>query len=123
MKKTLVIFAFAAMALGAQDKAPAQEKARPAGLPASAVASDPYTWRYTDAKGTKWLFRQTPFGLSKMEDKPAAAVVEAKPTPTTVTDLGDSVKFSRKTPFGAQTWTKKKADLTDEEKALLQENR
>ena len=38
--------------------------------------------------------------------------------PIAVTDLGDSFRFEKKTPFGASTWTRKKSELTDEEKAL-----
>lgn len=114
MKKVLLMCALPlAMLYGAEKKA-----APPPTLPKGAVQVDAYSYRYTDSKGVKWLYRQTPFGLVKLEDKPAAPVVE-DPTPTTVTDLGDSVKFERKTPFGLQSWTKKKADLTDEDKALI----
>ena len=27
-------------------------------------------WHYTDAQGKKWIYRKTPFGVSRMEDKP-----------------------------------------------------
>ncbi len=127
MKKTFTLFAISSALLCASDKktsarqpvvkqdAPKQAATT---LPDGAVEVDPYTHRYTDAQGKKWLYRQTPFGLVKMEDKPAPVAVE-NATPTKVTDLGESVKFERSTPFGVTKWTKKKADLTDDEKALV----
>jgi hypothetical protein len=57
-----------------------------------------------------------------MEDKEPAQPVVDKSNPTVVTDLGDTVKFQKQTPFGQQNWTKKKADLTGDEKALLAAN-
>ena len=35
------------------------------------------------------------------------------------TDAGDTVKFERQTPFGVSKWEKKKSDLTDEERKLV----
>ena len=35
-----------------------------------------------------------------------------------VTDLGDSYRFEKKTPFGASTWIRKKSELNENEKAL-----
>lgn len=127
--KTLVLFAIPfALVCGADKKsttkpaAATQDTTKPAAtvLPKEAILVAPYTYKYTDAQGKKWLYRQTPFGLVKMEDTPPPAVVEkVDATPTVVTDLGESVKFERNTPFGQQKWTKKKADLTDDEKALV----
>jgi hypothetical protein len=36
-----------------------------------------------------------------------------------VRDLGDSVEFQRRTPFGISKWVSKKTDLNDDEKELL----
>ena len=88
-------------------------------LPPGAVEAGPYSWTYTDAKGGKWIYRQTPFGLVKMEDKPGAAPLPERGTPVQVTDTGETVKFEKTTPFGSQKWTKSKADLTDEEKGFI----
>lgn len=90
-------------------------------IPSGATEVEPYLYRYQDKDGKKWLYRQTPFGIVKTEDKPAAPVVEDNSNPVAVTDQGDSVKFTKKTPFGVQTWTRKKTDLSDEEKALIQD--
>ncbi|MDQ6708033.1 MAG: hypothetical protein M3Z85_18915 [Acidobacteriota bacterium] len=42
-----------------------------AGIPAAAVATDDGSYRETDKDGHTWLYRQTPFGISKVEDKGA----------------------------------------------------
>ena len=90
-------------------------------IPKTAVEVQPHLYRFTDAKGKAWLYREGPFGLSKWEDRPVAAspapVHEANPV--RVTDLGTKVRFERDTPFGTSRWVRNKADLTDEEKALL----
>ena len=124
MKKILVLCAISASLLCAAEKKAAAKpaaKAAPSSqaLPLGAVEAGPYTWRYTDAKGEKWIYRQTPFGLVRLEDKPATATAPDSGTPVTVTDLGESVKFEKSTPFGSQKWSKNKADLTDEEKAMM----
>jgi glucose/arabinose dehydrogenase len=92
-------------------------------IPTGATEVEPYLYRYQDKDGKKWLYRQTPFGIVKMEDKPPAAVVEDNSNPVMVTDQGESVKFVKKTPFGLQSWTRKKTELSDEEKALMQDSR
>jgi hypothetical protein len=89
-------------------------------LPAGATMVEPGTYTYTDAKGKKWIYRKTPFGLSRAEDKPAPA--DAAPAPPlgagmTATEDGDSVRFERPSPFGVYRWQKKKSDLTDDERA------
>ena len=52
----------------------------------------------------------TPFGESK--PSPASA------PQTKVTEMGDSVRFERPSPFGVYRWTKKKTELTEDEKKL-----
>jgi len=90
-------------------------------IPAGAVEVEPYLFRYQDASGKTWMYRQTPFGLSKWEETstPAPPEPAAKTEPVVVTDLGDSVRFERNTPFGKGTWVRKKTELNDEEKALI----
>ncbi len=130
MKKIFALCVIGASLLSAADKkanpkpaakpAPAASSA-PASqvLPAGAVEAGPYAWTYTDAKGGKWIYRQTPFGLVKLEDKPDVAPAPESGTPVLVTDMGETIKFEKATPFGSHKWTKSKADLTDEEKALM----
>jgi len=98
-------------------KAPAQAQT----IPAGATLVEPFTYRYTDSDGKVWMYRQTPFGISKWEEAstPAQPPVAAKSEPVKVTDLGDSFRFEKKTPFGGGSWVRKKTELTDEEKALV----
>jgi len=66
---------------------------------------------------------RTPFGRSKStsEKKP-------KPSPPATTPFmqveeeGDSIVFKRRTPFGVQAWTKKRSELTAEEKEMLRDH-
>ncbi|MGA2877340.1 MAG: hypothetical protein ABSG13_00145 [Bryobacteraceae bacterium] len=89
-------------------------------IPAGATAVEPNLYRYTDSNGKTWNYRQTPFGISKWEESsaPAQQPAPAKNEPVVVTDLGDSYRFEKKTPFGESTWVRKKSELTDEERAL-----
>ncbi len=100
-------------------------------IPAGAKLIGPNLYRYTDSSGKTWNYRQTPFGLSRWEENAASAPQVAQPTPqdahpdtqaksepVVVTDLGDSYRFEKKTPFGVSTWVSKKTELTDKEKAL-----
>jgi len=91
-------------------------------VPKGAQPVGPNLFRYTDAQGKTWMYRQTPFGVSKWEEKPGEeqnAEAAPKPLPATATDLGDKVQFERDTPFGHQKWIVNKSDLTPDEKATL----
>lgn len=101
-----------------------QQKAAAAlpGLPEGAEEVSPNLYRYTDPQGKKWMYRNTPFGYSKWEEKSGdqnRAAETSSSAGTTMTDLGDTVQFQRLTPFGPQKWTRKKSELSDEEKATL----
>jgi len=123
--KIVTLALIAAGLLLAQDKkaeprADAAKGASGPTLPSGAKQVEPGLYRYTDAQGKTWMYRNTPFGLAKWEDKPVTAAPVVEPVvPVSTTDLGDSIQFERQTPFGQQKWTKKKTDLTEEEKALL----
>jgi hypothetical protein len=110
----------------APQKKAAAKSAKPAPplkLPAGAVEVEPYTYTYTDPKGVKWIYRKTPFGLARFEDKPAASTDAPAPplgAGMTATDNGDSVRFERPGPFGVYRWEKKKDDLTGDERAAWQ---
>ena len=96
------------------------ETPAPAAVPAGAVRVDASTWRWTDARGTVWNLRQTPFGLSRYRDQDINRPTPPAPKPPTkVTDLGGAYRFERMTPFGPQIWEKKKADLNAEERSLV----
>ncbi len=124
MKTIFLLLGISGMLLcaAAETPAPAKEKPKPAAqtIPAGAKQIEPYLYSYQDANGKKWLYRETPFGLVKMEDKPAATEpVVDKGTPVIVKDQGETVRFEKNTPFGIQTWTKKKTELNDYEKTLM----
>lgn len=101
-------------------------------VPAGATMIEPNLYRYTDSNGKTWNYRKTPFGISKWEETSAPASPSSSPAdqpqatqpspskgdPVLVTDLGDSYRFERKTPFGGSTWVRKKSELTDEERIL-----
>jgi hypothetical protein len=90
-------------------------------IPAGAVEVEPYIYRFTDAGGKTWMYRETPFGISRWEEAstPGPQASPAKGDSVVVTDLGDSVRFEKKMPFGVGTWVRKKTELNDEEKALV----
>ena len=89
-------------------------------IPAGAQEVQPYTYSYIDAQGTHWMYRQTPFGVTKWQpsDVPPPTMPK-QPNPVSASDLGDQVRFERTTPFGHHVWTKRKSELTGDEKLLL----
>jgi hypothetical protein len=118
----------------AADKA-APKKATPAAankvqavtIPAGAVEVEPYTYRFTDAQGKKWIYHKTPFGISRAEDKPAEGL-KAEDTKkdenarlinaTTAVEDGETVRFERAGPFGVTKWQRKKTELNEVEHAV-----
>ena len=148
MKKTLFVLLLPVALLGAADRKPAQHQQqttqtnpgtnpnaqahaqrnapKPAAgnnelkLPKDAKQIEPFSWSWTDMNGKKWIYRKTPFGLVRSEDKPEAQPTAESKMPVTFTDQGDSIRFDRKSPFGVTTWTKKKTDLNEDEKKIVE---
>ena len=141
MKLLFAIFV-SAVALSAQDpqanppaKKPAAKAApkalappkvknasKPLPIPAEAVLGADGDYRYTDTQGKKWLYRKTPFGVTRMEDTPQfTSTRAADPTGAGIkaTEDGDIVRFERQGPFGLWKWEKKKSELDEGEKAAL----
>jgi len=117
-------------AVAADKAAPKKAKPAPANkvqevtIPTGAVEVEPYTYRYTDAQGKKWIYRKTPFGISRAEDKAVddmkaedskkgenARLIDA----TTAVEDGDTIRFERRGPFGVARWQRKKTDLNEVE--------
>jgi hypothetical protein len=150
--KLVIAFAVGLLCLTAAEKA-AKPKARasqaaktrvaaPLTPPAGATRVDDHTYTWTDPKGAKWIYRETPFGWSRAAETGQEASAPAGDTPfgtvrgpikpreansadrekdlasMTAVDAGDSVRFTRRGPFGDYRWTKKKADLDETEKAV-----
>src|SRR5690242_11270522 len=97
-------------------------------IPPGATKVDEYTYMHTDAAGKTWYYRQTPFGIMRSEQiKPdatsAAEIERSRVSPfagreadmnkqaesVTATETADTVTFVRDTPFGKQTWTRRKS--------------
>jgi hypothetical protein len=122
-----------AVALGAQTqpaksaptKPPATRPADPAPAtpPADAKQIDASTFHWKDAKGEVWVYKKTPFGWSKMREKELSSYQrpDEKPAPIEVVDVrGESVTFEKPTPFGPSRWTKKKSDLSADERSAME---
>jgi hypothetical protein len=136
MKTLIAILALSAVAVAAPADtkkkkaavapAPVAPKAvvntiQPVVIPKDAIPNSNGTYSWTDKAGKKWIYAKTPFGISKSQDLGSEAVnaaPQAMPA-AKVTDLGDTVRFERPSPFGVMKWEKKKTDLTDEERAML----
>ncbi len=102
----------------------------PVTVPADATQIAPNVWRATDNAGKTWIYRQTPFGLSKVEDNSAAiaAAASAQAAAPSVddvkaTDLGTTVRFEKPTPMGNRVWTRNKTELSTEEKGWLEKSK
>lgn len=103
-------------------------------IPADAVEIGPQVYRYKDADGKSWIYRKTPFGISKMEEmttgQPAPPLMSTPAPPpgeskikVTAVDKGDSVRFEQQTPMGPRVWERKKSELTAQESAWLERSK
>jgi hypothetical protein len=90
-------------------------------VPEDAVKNADGTWNYTDKQGRKWVYVNTPFGIMKTDVTDAESRPSAPPnTATKVIDKGDTVRFEQPGPFGPIAWEKKKSDLTDQERQMVE---
>ena len=121
----VALFAAAVCAQAAEDNKSAKTEAPPQALtiPKDAVKEANGIYSYTDKQGKKWIYRDSPFGVTKtLAPEPSA---DTRPNPnqaaaaTKVIDKGDTVRFERPSPFGKMVWEKKKSDLTDEERKMI----
>jgi hypothetical protein len=97
--------------------------AAPIGPPKTAVEIGPHAYRYVDAQGKVWIYRRTPFGWMKGEekdDRQSTSKPGALSPDTRAVEDGDNVRFECKTPFGMQRWTRKKSEMTEEEKRVFE---
>jgi hypothetical protein len=106
---------------------PAPHPVEPLKIPSGAVKTAEGNYRFIDPQGKVWLYRETPFGVSRALETPALAA-SASPAPgapakdpnehvTAVAD-GDTIRFQKPSPFGVTSWQKNKADLTPEEQKV-----
>lgn len=87
-------------------------------IPKDAVEIEPGTFQHKDAAGKVWHYRNTPFGVRKFEPEQINTTMGANSDADLMTavDLGDSIQFERKMPFGTSKWTRKKSELSEAEK-------
>ena len=118
------------IALAEDQPAPKKESAKkspapPAELtlPAGAKQVEIGTYTFTDAQGKKWIYRKTPFGLARVEDKPVEASAAPAGDGITAKEDGDTIRFERPGPFGTYRWQKKKSELADDEKAAWERSK
>ena len=98
------------------------DASKPMAIPSDAVLGEDGDYHYADPQGKKWIYRKTPFGVTRIEDSPeraAAKAAAANGAGIKATEDGDIVRFERTGPFGVWKWEKKKSDLDDSEKAAL----
>ena len=122
--KLLIAFLFSLTLLLAADQP--SKKAAPVTIPSSAVKSEDGSYRYTDSYGKKWIYRKTPFGVMRLEDKPVSANAAEKLQDdrtrliesTSAIEEGDAIRFERAWPFGRTQWQRKKTELNDVERAV-----
>jgi len=90
-----------------------QTKKAPAPLtvPADAVPVSPGLYRWIDRDGKSWMYRGTPFGVSRWQE-------DVNSAPATAVEEGDSIRFVRSTPFGKRVWVRKKTELTEAEQKI-----
>ena len=108
-------------------KAAAPKTTKPAAplkIPEGAVKTDD-GYRYTDKDGKIWIYRETPFGVTKTPETPAApappqAQAESNNADVKAVASGDQVVFEKPVPFGTKKWQKKTAELNAEEQAILE---
>ena len=87
-------------------------------IPKDAVQTTPGFYKWTDKDGKVWMYRRTPFGVSRRPYESTYdkhAVADERPT---AVEEGDSVRFEQSSPFGKRVWLRKKSELTDNEQAI-----
>ena len=53
------------------------DASKPMAIPSDAVLGEDGDYHYTDPQGKKWIYRKTPFGVTRMEDSPERAAAKA----------------------------------------------
>jgi hypothetical protein len=128
MKRLITVTALFAAAFCAQAKDEKSDRtattapaAAAPSIPKDATKNADGTYSYTDKEGKKWVYVNTPFGVMKNPATNDAADRQPQPSAATkVIDKGDSVRFEQPGPFGTISWEKKKSDMTDQERQIVE---
>lgn len=137
--KLLIVFSLSACLLAAADAKAKRVPARGTRtasaattpnlqIPAGAVKTGDGSYRYADSKGTKWIYRKTPFGIARLEDRPADAAARAAESQkrfaeVKATEDGDTIWFERPGPFGIYKWQQNKTELDETEQTVWNRER
>ncbi len=95
-------------------------------VPPGAVQTGPDTWRYTDEKGENWIYRRTPFGMTRIAAPPESSEAKTEaglPQGMKAVQVGDEIQFERSGPFGITRWSRKPDQLTDIERKVWERDR
>jgi hypothetical protein len=123
---TAAAFVLPLLLLTAQDK---KAPANPNAIPANAERIDEQTYKVKEKDGKTWVYRKTPFGVSRLAEEQfrkqedAALIKPSSQAAVRVIDLGDEYKFERAYPFGVQVWKKKKSELTADEQGYVEKTK
>ena len=107
--RILFVLVFAWAGLSGQDKPAGKEDSKE--KPAAAERS-------ASKDGKKYVQRQTPFGVAKVEDKGDEQAANMR-----AFEEGDNIRFERPTPFGVARWVRKKSELNEMERAAWERER
>jgi hypothetical protein len=128
MKNTIAVVILFTILFAAATCAPAEDKKdntatgapQTTTIPADAVPNPGgKTYSYTDKEGKKWTYLRTPFGISRVAATDKPAPVPRDPSRIKVIDKGDTVRFERPSPLGPMSYEKKKSELTEEERRIV----
>jgi hypothetical protein len=98
------------------------DASKPMAIPSAAALGADGDYHFTDSQGNKWIYRKTPFGVTRLEDTPQLTPARAATgagAGIKATEDGDTVRFERQGPFGLWKWEKKKSELDESERAAL----
>jgi hypothetical protein len=87
------------------------------GVPAGAVEIGPGAWRWADAEGKAWIYRQSLAGVIRGEEH---RMRRDLPPGMKAAAEGERVKFERTGLFGPVRWSKHKSDLTAVERRVFE---
>ncbi len=100
MKKTIVALMLPLVMALAVERPEPKKSRKPAAVPADATEVSSGVYRHTDSQGKTWLYRNTPFGISKSEETQASSKEETASGPSRQVDAKGKVSVSNPSPFG-----------------------
>ncbi len=127
MKKLRFALLLAPVVLFAADgakngqKKPAPPKAAMAtklAVPQGAVAQKDGTWRFTDSNGQRWIYRDSPFGITRVPDTGKEEPVQEQTAGMKASEVDGQIHFERPGPFGPVRWVRTKDQMNEAERKV-----